>query len=91
MVVADYLPPADRMIIALKFGGRLPLAEAFGRPPTGAGRRVMQESDAIRPLPLAFERHAERGFNLAQEIARRVAAGGSRPLRDDIPLRTRRT
>lgn len=91
VVLADYLPPVDRMIIALKFGGRLPLADAFGRLLAGAGRRVLQESDAICAVPLAFERHAERGFNQAQEIARRVAADGGRPLRDDILLRTRHT
>src|SRR5512139_3132340 len=38
VALADYAPPVDRMIAALKFGGRLPLADAFG----------------ICPDPLAF-------------------------------------
>jgi len=42
-------------------------------------------------VPLAFERHAERGFNQAHEIARRVTAICGRPLRAEILLRTRHT
>jgi ComF family protein len=91
VVLADYAPPVDRMITALKFGGRLPLADAFGRLLARAAGHVLQETDAICPVPLAFERQAERGFNQAQEIARRVAADCGRRLRPDILLRTRHT
>jgi ComF family protein len=42
-------------------------------------------------VPLSFERHAERGFNQAHEIARRVAALSGTPLRAGILLRTRHT
>lgn len=91
IALADYAPPIDRMIATLKFGGRLPLAAAFGRLLAHAGRRVLKEADAICAVPLAFERHAERGFNQAQEIARRTAAACGRPLRADILLRTRNT
>jgi ComF family protein len=91
LVLADYAPPVDRMIAALKFGGRLPLAGAFGCLLARAARQVLQETDALCPVPLAFERQAGRGFNQAQEIARRVAADCGRPLRTDILLRTRHT
>jgi ComF family protein len=91
VVLADYAPPVDRMITALKFGGRLPLAEAFGRLLARAGRHVVRDADVICAVPLAFERHAERGFNQAQEIARRIAADCGRPLRADVLLRTRHT
>jgi ComF family protein len=91
VALADYAPPVDRMVAALKFGGRLPLAGAFGLLLARAGRTLLRDCHAICPVPLAFERHAERGFNQAQEIARRVAACSGRPLRDDILLRTRHT
>jgi ComF family protein len=91
IVLADYSPPVDRMITALKFGGTLALADAFGSLLARAGQRLLHDTDAICPVPLAFERQSERGFNQAQEIARRVAADCARPLRTDILLRTRHT
>ena len=91
VALADYAPPVDRMIAALKFGGRLPLADAFGSLLARAARAVLQEADAICPVPLAFERQSGRGFNQSQEIARRVASDSGRPLRSDILLRTRHT
>jgi ComF family protein len=91
IALADYAPPVDRMLVALKFGGRLPLAQAFGTLLARAAAAALARADAICPVPLAFERQAERGFNQAQEIARRVAADCGRPLRADILLRTRHT
>jgi ComF family protein len=41
------------------------------------------------PVPLAFERHAERGFNQALEIARRLARALTVPLDADALLRVR--
>ena len=91
VALADYAPPVDRMIAALKFGGRLPLAGAFGSLLARAAAPVLHDADALCPVPLAFERQSERGFNQSQEIARRVAADSGRPLRSDILLRTRHT
>jgi len=91
IALADYAPPVDRMIAALKFGGRLPLADAFGALLATRAQPPLREAHAICPVPLAFERQAERGFNQAHEIARRVAAACGRPLRADILLRIRHT
>jgi len=91
VALADYAPPVDRMIAALKFGGRLPLAEAFGTLLARQAAPWLQQVDAICGVPLAFERHAERGFNQAHEIAHRVAAASGRPLRSGLVLRTRNT
>jgi ComF family protein len=91
IALADYAPPVDRMIAALKFGGRLPLADAFGALLADQAKQPLIDADAICPVPLAFERQAERGFNQAHEIARRVAAACGRPLRADLLLRTRHT
>ena len=63
--------PVDRLVLALKYGQRLALAEAFGTALAGlvGERRV----DALVPVPLGRARLAERGFNQSLEIARHVA------------------
>lgn len=91
VTLADYAPPVDRMIAALKFGGRLPLAAAFGTLLARAAQPLLRQANVICPVPLAFERHAERGFNQAREIAARIAAASGLPMRTEILLRTRHT
>lgn len=91
LALADYAPPVARMIAALKFGGRLPLAHAFGSLLAERAGHVLHQADAICPVPLAYERLAERGFNQAHEIARRCAAICGLKLRPELLLRTRRT
>lgn len=61
------------MVVALKAGGRLSLAAVFGALLARRARRLLLGDALITPVPLAFERHAERGFNQALEIARRAA------------------
>lgn len=89
--LADYAPPVDRMIIALKFGARLALADAFGRLLAQSAMTTLRAADVICAVPLAFERQAERGFNQAHEIARRCAAACGCRLRPQLLLRTRHT
>ncbi len=69
-----YEYPADRMIGALKFAGRLGCGRTLGE--------LMAESldshdrdlpDAIMPLPLHRVRQRERGFNQATELALPIA------------------
>jgi len=91
LALADYAPPVARMIAALKFGGRLPLAHAFGSLLAERAGHVLHQADAICPVPLAYERLAERGFDQAHEIARRCAAICGLKLRPELLLRTRRT
>jgi ComF family protein len=60
--------PVDRLVLALKYGGRLALARAFG---TALSARVAdRQVDLLVPMPLAPPRLRERGFNQAMEIAR---------------------
>lgn len=65
-----YRFPADALILAFKYGGRLALARALGEQLAGA---VTRDVEAIVPMPLAPARLAGRGFNQALEIARVVA------------------
>ena len=69
--VFAYRFPADALIHAYKYRGRVALARALGGL---LARQVARDVDVIVPMPLARGRLAERGFNQALEIARVVAA-----------------
>lgn len=68
-----YAYPVDRLLQALKYGGRLALAEPLA---DGLAAVVAQRTDAlpdaIVPLPLAPSRQRARGFDQARLIALRV-------------------
>jgi ComF family protein len=89
VAVWEYAFPVDRLVLALKYGKRLALAELFGERLAHAvvDRRV----DAIVPMPLAPRRLADRGFNQALEIARRVADRAGVPLVSGWVERVRET
>jgi ComF family protein len=82
-----YAYPVDRLVQALKFHGRLPLASLFAQ--ALAARVVLP--DIIIPMPLHPARLAERGFNQAAEIARHlaepamIALDGARRMRHTLP------
>lgn len=69
----DYGFPWDRLITRFKFGGEVDLAAALA----GLLHRALPPEAAavgrIVPVPLAPRRLAERGYNQAWEIARRLA------------------
>jgi ComF family protein len=58
------------MVAALKFGGRLDLADTFA---SLLAARESSRADLVLAVPLSFERESERGFNQSLEIARRYA------------------
>ena len=62
-----YAFPADALIRAYKYGGRLALAPVFAHALACA---VRPDVDVIVPMPLGPARLTERGFNQACEIAR---------------------
>jgi ComF family protein len=85
--------PADRLLQAFKYGGRLALAEPLALALLDALRvRAAPLPDGLLALPLAPRRQHERGFNQAQEIASRLArlcgvplVAGLRRARDAVP------
>ena len=89
--LADYRPPVSGMVLALKYGHRLELARVFGRLLATRLRRDDVADALLAPVPLAFERQAERGFNQAQQIARSLAGALRLSLHADLLLRTRHT
>lgn len=83
-----YVFPADRLIHAFKFHGRLQLAPWIAR---ALAEGIAERADVIVPLPLHPSRIAERGFNQAQEIARHLARATGAPLAGAGISRTRVT
>ena len=85
--LADYAPPVDAMVMALKFRARLELAAVFGGL---LARRVAAAGDAlVIPVPLAFERMSERGFNQSLQVARAFCRGSGARLAADLVRRIR--
>ncbi len=86
VAAVDYGFPWDGLVAAFKFGGRVelaaPLASRLVRALTSA-----PPVDLVLPVPLAPARLAERGYNQAWELARRIAAARGLPARDDLLLR----
>ena len=92
IVLADYAPPLDRLLLALKFRGELALARALG--PPLAGRLRAQELPGpvlLVPVPLAARRLAQRGFNQSLAIAAAVARPLGLPLASRLLRRERET
>ena len=76
-----YAFPADRLLQAFKYGARLALAEPLAIALADAAcARVTPQPDRLIALPLAPGRQRVRGFNHAQEIARRVSTRTGVPL-----------
>lgn len=91
--LADYVSPVDGMVKALKFTARLDLATFFGR--LLAQRVSVQKTSArdpiVVPVPLAFERARQRGYNQSHHVARAFADAGDYRLVVDRLLRVRHT
>lgn len=72
VTAADYAAPADQLVLALKFGGRIPLATLMADILRDAAlqRQGPPLPTQLIPVPLGSKRLVERGFNQALEIAR---------------------
>jgi ComF family protein len=86
--LADYLAPVAGMVAALKFGGRVDLADAFAQL---LASRDSARADLVLAVPLSFERESERGFNQSLEVARRYARLTGTRLAERALLKVRHT
>lgn len=102
IVLGDYAPPREALVLTLKFGGVLPMANWLARELASAwtARQSLQSAatgDAaeqpclVVPIPLAPDRLAERGFNQSWEIARRLAPRLGAAPSADLLVRSRST
>jgi ComF family protein len=87
--LADYTAPIDAVVHALKYGHRLELAPILGALLARHAAALDPRPTVCVPVPLSFERLAERGFNQAHEIARTAAADALVRLDPRLLLRVR--
>ena len=78
-------------ILQLKHADRVDLAPMFARGLSRAARQLIDESDAIVPVPLHPFRLLRRRYNQAAEIARPLAAISGTPYLADALVRRRAT
>jgi ComF family protein len=85
LCAVDYQFPWDGLITAFKFQGQpelaAPLAALMALALSAAGGPLPQ---ALLPVPLAAPRLAERGYNQAWELARRLGAAWGLPAWSDV-------
>ncbi|SDV48245.1 comF family protein [Chitinasiproducens palmae] len=96
VTLADYASPYDALILALKFGRQLAVANTLG---AALAERVAEARDAARlppvdcvaAVPLGPRRLFARGFNQSEELARALARALSLPRRRGLLARQRET
>ncbi len=85
IVLADYAPPLDHLVQAIKFDGQSALAAPLGRLMARAAVRACPAgthhgADAIVPIPMAAARLSRRGYNQALLLARPIARALGLPI-----------
>src|ERR1700733_2102751 len=68
------------LVHALKYGDRLDLAPMMGRWLGQAGRELLQDADALVPVPLHWRRRWARRFNQSAMLAAAVSAASGVPI-----------
>lgn len=93
IAVADYAFPWDRLITRFKFLQQPELAGLLADALAKAVQRApaLAEAPLVLPVPLSPARLAERGYNQAWELARRVARTQGLSAHHDALLRLRDT
>ena len=93
IAAADYAAPVDQLVLALKFGARLPLAALMADMLRDAAlqRQELPLPTQLAPVPLGPKRLVERGFNQALEIARPLSRSLGVTLTSRMLLRARET
>lgn len=93
VVVCNYAAPADQLILAYKFGHRLPIATLFSNMLRDAILKEHQQflCDVLCPVPLGRKRLTERGYNQSLEIAKPLAHHLGVPIHSQLLRRIRET
>jgi ComF family protein len=89
--VAEYDGTASLLVHQLKYGDRLELARALGGMMTRAGAQLLEQADAIVPVPLHRWRLWGRRFNQAMALASVVSAESGIPCDPFLLSRVKRT
>jgi ComF family protein len=82
---------ARTLVHALKYQDRTDLAPSMGRWMTQAGRELLDEADALVPVPLHWKRGWSRRFNQSAMLAHVIARQTGKPVVSDALARPRPT
>jgi len=82
---------ARDLVHRLKYGDRLDLATSMGRWMARAGRELLNETDALVPVPLHWRRLWGRRFNQAAVLAKAAASDSGLPILTGALKRKRAT
>ena len=82
---------ARRLILPLKHGDRVELAQILAPMMTRAGAALLGAADVLVPVPLHRRRMLQRKYNQAAVLAYAVGRLAGRPVLADALVRTRRT
>lgn len=93
ITACDYTAPQDQLVLALKFGHQLALADLCAALLRDAilSQQTTALPDLLCVVPLSANRLAGRGFNQSMEIARPLARQLGIPLQTTMLKRTRDT
>jgi ComF family protein len=80
-----------RLVLALKHGDRLHLAPALGGWMRRSGAALLDDADALVPVPLHWTRLFARRYNQSAVLAHAIKAQGGPPVAIDWLVRRRRT
>jgi ComF family protein len=86
-----YRPPLDRLIVGLKFHGRLHVSRSLGLLLARELAGCAELPEVIMPIPLHRSRLRERGYNQALEIARATGKALALPVDGSSLVRVRAT
>jgi ComF family protein len=89
--VVRYEDIARDLVHRLKYGDRLDLAISMGRWMARAGRELLEDADALVPVPLHWRRLWGRRFNHAAALAKAVAVQNGHPVLTGVLRRVRAT
>ncbi|HMA71554.1 MAG TPA: ComF family protein [Xanthobacteraceae bacterium] len=89
--VVRYEDVARDLVHRLKYGDRLDLATSMGRWMARAGRELLEDADALVPVPLHWRRLWGRRFNQAAALAKAAASQSGVPVLTGILRRIRAT
>jgi ComF family protein len=89
--VARYDDVARDLVHRLKYGDRLDLVAPMGRWMACAGRELLDDADALVPVPLHWRRLWRRRFNQAAALAKAAASARGIPVLTTVLMRKRPT
>jgi ComF family protein len=83
--------PARRLVHRLKYSDRGELAQPMGRWMARAGAELLDEADAVTPVPLHRLRLWKRRFNQSAALAKVIAAQAGKPYEPFLIARVKAT